>query len=55
MGGCIAFFIITGRDEFLTQITADNFEDLVKKYFPQESVQKLGLLQRIKRKLERMF
>lgn len=45
----------SGKDEFLAQITADNFEDLVKKYFPQESVQKLGLLQRIKRKLERMF
>lgn len=44
-----------GRDEFLEQITADNFEDLVKKYFPQESVQKPGLLQRIKRKLGRMF
>lgn len=45
----------SGKDEFLAQIAADNFEDLVKKYFPQESVQKLGLLQRIKRKLERMF
>lgn len=45
----------SGRDEFLEQITADNFEDLVKKYFPQESVQKSGLLQRIKRKLERIF
>ena len=45
----------SGRDEFLEQITADNFEDLVKKYFPQESVQKSGLLQRIKRKLGRIF
>lgn len=45
----------SGRDEFLEQITADNFEDLVKKYFPQESVQKSGLLQRIKRKLRRIF
>lgn len=45
----------SGRDEFLEQITADNFEDLVKKYFPQESVQKSGLLQRIKRKLEKIF
>ena len=43
------------RDEFLEQITADNFEDLVKKYFPQENVQKSGLLQRIKRKLGRKF
>ena len=45
----------SGKDEFLAQITADNFEDLVKKYFPQESIQKMGLLQRIKRKIERMF
>ena len=43
------------RDEFFKQITADNFEELVKKYFPQESVQKPGLLQRIKRQLGRMF
>lgn len=45
----------SGRDEFLEQITADNFEDLVKKNFPQESVQKPGLLQRIKRMLGRIF
>ena len=45
----------SGRDEFLEQITADNFEDLVKKYFPQESVQKLGILQRIKGKLGKIF
>lgn len=45
----------SGRDEFLEQITADNFEELVKKYFPQESVQKPGLLQRIKGKLGRIF
>lgn len=43
------------RDEFLKQITADNFEELVKKYFSQESVQKPGLLQRIKGKLGRIF
>ena len=45
----------SGRDEFLEQITADNFEDLVKKYFPQENAQIPGLLQRIKRKLGKML
>lgn len=43
------------RDKFLKQITVDNFEELVKKYFSQESVQKPGLLQRIKGKLGRIF
>lgn len=44
-----------GREEFLAQITADNFEELVNKYFPQTSVQEPGVLQRIKSKLKRMF
>lgn len=44
-----------GREEFLAQITADNFERLVNKYFPQTSVQEPGVLQRIKSKLKRMF
>lgn len=43
------------REEFLKQITADNFEELVKKYFLQESAQKPGLLQRIKGKLGSIF
>lgn len=45
----------SGREEFLAQVTAENFEELVKKYFPQESIQRLGLLTRIKRKLDRIF
>lgn len=44
-----------GRDEFLEQITADNFEDLVKKYFPLKSAQKLGILHRIMHKLPKIF
>ena len=43
------------RDDFLEQVTAENFEELVRKYCLQENVKKLGLLQRIKRKLDRMF
>lgn len=44
-----------GREDFLAQVTAANFEELVRKYFPQENIQKPGLLKRIKRKLDRMF
>lgn len=44
-----------GRDEFFEQITADNFEDLVKKYFPQKSAQKPGILHRIMHKLPKIF
>ena len=44
-----------GRDEFLAQVTAENFETLVRKYFLQENIQKPRLLKRIMRKLERMF
>lgn len=43
------------RDEFLSQVTAENFEDLVRKYFPQEIAQKSGLLQKIKRRLKGYF
>lgn len=43
------------RDEFLAEVSAKNFETLVKKYFPQENEQKLGVAQRIKRKLKRLF
>lgn len=43
------------RDEFLSQVTADNFEDLVRKYLSQEIAQKSGLLQKIKRKLKGYF
>lgn len=39
------------RDDFLEWITAENFEKLVREYFFQKNGQKLGLLQRIKRKL----
>lgn len=40
-----------GREEFLAQVKAENFEELVRKYFPHENVRKIGLLQKIKRKL----
>ena len=43
------------RDDFLERITAENFEKLVREYFFQENEQKLGLLQRIKRKLDRIL
>lgn len=43
------------RDEFLEQITADNFEDLVKKCFPQKSAKKPGILHRIMHKLPQIF
>lgn len=43
------------RNEFLSQVTADNFENLIKKYFPQAGGQKLGLSSRIKNKLRRFF
>ena len=43
------------REEFLSQVTADNFEDLVKKYLSQDIAQKSGLLQKIKRKLKGYF
>lgn len=43
------------RDEFLSQVTADNFENLIKKYFPQARGQKPGLPSRIKNKLRRFF
>lgn len=44
-----------GREDFLAQVTPDNFEELVRKYFPEDSEKKLGLLRRIKRKLDRLF
>lgn len=44
-----------GREEFVAQVTAENFGELVRKYFPQENIQKTGLLKRIRRKLGRMF
>ena len=34
---------------------SENFEDLVRKYFPQEIAQKSGLLQKIKRRLKGYF
>lgn len=44
-----------GRKEFLTQVTAENFDELARKYFPQKSIERQGILSRIKRKLDRMF
>ena len=43
------------REDFLAQVTPDNFEELVRKYFPKDSEKSLGLLWRIKRKLDRLF
>lgn len=43
------------RNEFLSQVTADNFENLMKKYFPQSEGYKPGLSSRIKNKLRRFF
>lgn len=41
------------RDEFLEQITPDNFEELVLKCFPSNDVNKAGIIQRIKEKLKK--
>ena len=44
-----------GREEFLAQVTAENFEELVRKYFSQENVQKSGTRQKNKRNQERIW
>ena len=41
--------------ETILTITAENFEKLVREIFFRENEQKLGLLQRIKRKLDRIL
>ena len=38
------------RDEFLSRVTAESFEDLVRKYFPQEIIQKPRMLKWIQLK-----
>lgn len=43
------------REDFLERITAENFEKLVREYFFLKNEQKQGLLQRIKRKLDRIL
>ena len=43
------------RDEFIKQVTADNFEELVNQYFPSIEVKKPGVMQRIKGKIKRML
>lgn len=43
------------RDEFIKQVTADNFEELVNQYFPLNEVKKPGVMQRIKGKVQRIL
>lgn len=43
------------REEFLEQITSDNFKEIVLKYFPPVEVKSLGIIQRIKGKVKRLF
>ena len=43
------------RDEFIKQVTADNFEELVNQYFPPVEVKKPGVMQRIKGKVKRIL
>lgn len=43
------------RDEFIKQVTADNFEELVNQYFPPIEVKKPGVMQRIKGKVKRIL
>ena len=40
------------RAEFLEQVTADNFEELIHRYFPQES-RRAGILQKIRSRLKK--
>lgn len=37
------------RDKFLAQVTAENFEELLKQYFPEKEEEKAGILHTIKR------
>lgn len=43
------------RDEFMKQVTAENFEELVNQYFPTVQVKKQGVMQRVKGKIKRML
>lgn len=43
------------REEFLAQVTAENFEELMKKFFPQENIRTEGLLKRIMHKWDKML
>lgn len=40
------------RAEFFERVTADNFEELIHKYFPQES-RRAGILQKIRSRLKK--
>lgn len=42
------------RNEFLEQVTADNFEELIKKYFPVKE-SRTNMITRIKRRLKRVI
>ena len=43
------------RDEFIKEVTADNFEELVNHYFPLVEVKKPGVMQRIKGEVKRIL
>ena len=43
------------RDEFIKQVTADNFEELVNQYFPTNEEKKPGVIQRVKGKIKRIM
>ena len=43
------------RDEFIKQVTADNFEELINQYFPPVEVKKFGVMQRIRGKVQRIL
>lgn len=42
------------RDEFLKRVTADNFEELIEKYFPVKE-SKVDIITRVKRRLRRVI
>ncbi|GFO86204.1 Coenzyme F420 hydrogenase/dehydrogenase, beta subunit C-terminal domain [Anaerostipes butyraticus] len=43
------------RDEFIKQVTADDFEELVNQYFPTVEVKKPRVMQRLKEKIRRIL
>ena len=43
------------RNEFLDRVTSDNFDDMVKEYFPLMQANKTGVWESVKRKLIRII